>query len=296
MIKTSAIINLFVLIMISTFISPQALAENPTWEKVKPNADTTYKKRVQNVETLLEKSSATKQIDSSGSTEARAQRDVAKSHFEKAQQAYAAGDLDAANNELTESTKIMFEAVRLAKREEFTEEKKKHDYQDRLDSINALMKAHERVSEEKGKQAEGKQLKQIVADKIKTADLLLKEGDLDKARSVLDEAYVTTKMAISGLRGGDTLVRTLHFETKEEEYLYEIDRNDTHKMLLQILSKDNGKTGKMTKSFLDKAAELRKQAEQQASAGDHEAAIKTLEVSTKNLVRAMRGSGVYIPG
>ena len=52
----------------------------------------------------------------------------------------------------------------------------------------------------------------------------------------------------------------------------------------------------MTKSFLDKAAELRKQAEQQASAGDHEAAIKSLEDSTKNLVRAMRGSGVYIPG
>lgn len=287
----SAVIKLFLIIIMITILHQQVQAES-----VNPPGEIAYKDRIQFVQTLLEKSSATNQIDSSGNPDALAHRDLAIAHFENAKQAYKAGDLDTANNELIEASKTMFEAVRMAKKDEFTDEKKKHDFQNRLESINALMEAHDRVAQEKGKQSDGKELRHIVADKVMQANSLLKENKLDAARSVLDEAYVAAKIAISTLRGGDTLVRTLNFETKEEEYLYEVDRNDTHKMLLQILNKNNNKTGKMTASFLDKATELRKKAELEASSGNHEAAIKSLEEATKNLVRAMRGSGIYIPG
>ena len=37
------------------------------------------------------------------------------------------------------------------------------------------------------------------------------------------------------MRSGDTLVRSLNFASKEEEYRYEIDRNDTHQMLIKVL-------------------------------------------------------------
>jgi len=292
--KVSKNINIFLFIIINTIICHQVMAES-----AKPPGKIAYEDRIQFVKTLIEKSSATKQIDSSGNAEALAHRDVASAHFEKAQQAFAAGEVDTANNELLEATKIMFEAVRMAKKEEFTDDKKKRDYADRLDSINALMEAHHRVTEEKGKQSDGKELKEIVAEKVKTANLLFKEGKLGEARSVLDEAYVAAKIAINTIRGGDTLVRSLHFETKEQEYHYEIDRNDTHKMLLLILNKKNdgaGSMSEMTQTFLDKAAALRAEAEKQATAGNHEAAIHTLEESTKNLVRALRGSGIFIPG
>jgi hypothetical protein len=48
--------------------------------------------------------------------------------------------------------------------------------------------------------------------------------------------------------------------------------------------------------LLDKAAGLRKDAEAQAQRGDHDGAIKTLEDSTRELIKAVRAGGIYVPG
>jgi hypothetical protein len=48
--------------------------------------------------------------------------------------------------------------------------------------------------------------------------------------------------------------------------------------------------------FVDRSAVLRADAEAQARRGDHAAAIKVLEDSTRELVRAIRAGGIYIPG
>jgi DNA-directed RNA polymerase subunit L len=100
------------------------------------------------------------------------------------------------------------------------------------------------------------------------------------------------------LRGGDTIVRTLNFASKAEEYLYEIDRNDAHRMLVQMLLKDKrgGATDTMVDHAVAEAARLRAQAEDEAGRRNHEAAVRTLEESTRELVKAIRGAGVYIPG
>lgn len=288
-------LNLLLFIVINSVVYQSVVAE----ENKPPPGKIVYEDRIQFVKTLLEKSSGARQIDESGNQEAMQRREDARLLLQQAQQAHEAADHDNANKKLVEATKVMFEAVRLAGQKEVTDEKKKRDYNDRLDSINALMEAHDRVSDEKGKQAEGIELKQLVVDKVSRANSLFKSDQLDEARQVLDEAYIAAKIAINTLRGGDTLVRSLNFATKEEEYDYEIDRNDTHQMLIKILSKDkktSGGTDKMVMSFMNKAAELRSKAEEQAASGDHEAGIKTLEESTKNLVRALRSSGVYVPG
>ncbi|MEE8321046.1 MAG: hypothetical protein V3R68_04295 [Gammaproteobacteria bacterium] len=292
--KITVCLSLLLFIVINTTVCRFVAAE-----AVKPPGEVAYEDRIQFVRTLLEKSSAAQQVDASGNPDAKQRHEDARLHFHQAQQAHATGDLDMANKELIEATRIMFEAVRLAKKKDVVEGKKRRDYKDRLDSINALMEAHGRVSQEKGKQADGIELEQVVSDKVSKANSLLEEDKLDEARAKLDEGYIAAKIAINSLRGGDTLVRSLHFETREEEYNYEIDRNNTHQMLIKILRKEKKKsdgTNKMVQSFMDKAAELRDKAEQQAGAGDHEAAILTLEESTKYLVRALRSSGIYIPG
>jgi hypothetical protein len=90
----------------------------------------------------------------------------------------------------------------------------------------------------------------------------------------------------------------LNFASPREEFEYEVDRNDTHRMLIQVLLADR-KDGAMTpamQGFVDRAAVLRRQADAQAQAGDHPAAIRTLEDATRELVRAIRAGGLYIPG
>ena len=97
------------------------------------------------------------------------------------------------------------------------------------------------------------------------------------------------------MRSGDTLVRSLDFATKEEEYRYELDRNDTHQMLVRVLLEGKPRTpGQQT--FIDKALQLRGEADAAAVGRDHTAAVKLLEESTRELIRAIRSAGVFIPG
>jgi hypothetical protein len=48
--------------------------------------------------------------------------------------------------------------------------------------------------------------------------------------------------------------------------------------------------------LLDKAAGLRQEAEAQAQRGEHDGAVKTLEESTRELLKAVRAGGIYVPG
>ena len=101
------------------------------------------------------------------------------------------------------------------------------------------------------------------------------------------------------MRDGKTLVRSLNFASKEEEYHYELDRNDTHKMLVKVLLKDkmkDPKTAARVKENIDKADALRIEAEQLAISKNFTEAVQTLENSTKQIVRAIRAAGIYIPG
>jgi hypothetical protein len=52
----------------------------------------------------------------------------------------------------------------------------------------------------------------------------------------------------------------------------------------------------MIRTYLDRARALRGQAETAAGKGDHAAAVRLLEDSTAELVKAIRNAGIYIPG
>lgn len=255
--------------------------------------------RLQSVRKLIETSSAANQVKGSHSEQAKAQHARARALYSQAVKAYEAGDRQAAEQALTAATKTMFEAVRLAEQPQVVGAKKQQDFNNRLESINALMAAHERISVEKGRRDANKELRRVVDPKVAEAQRLAKDGNLDEGRTRLDQAYTAAKVAIEELRGGDTLVRSLNFSNKEEEYHYEIDRNDTHRMLIDVLLKEKMQQSHVKNQvdpFLKKAADLRAQAEKHAASGRYEAAIEALEASTQELVRAIRSAGVYIPG
>lgn len=255
--------------------------------------------RLQSVEKLIENSSAARQVETSGEPQALARRDDARALYNQAVAAAQAGDQEQAEKLLSQATKTMFEAVRMAGQEEVVAEKHARDFDSRLESVNALLEAHDRVSGEKGAQAANSELRSLVQRKLADARSLREQGRLVEGRERLDEAYVAAKVAIENLRGGDTLVRSLNFETKEEEYRYEVDRNDTHQMLIKVLLKEKmEKAGveQMVQQFMGKAAEVRAEAERKAASGDYDGAVSTMEESTKQLVRAIRSAGIYIPG
>lgn len=255
-------------------------------------------RRLVSVNTLIEKSSAAKQIEASGKPDALALRAKAREMRQQADAAAKSGDTAGASRLLDQAARTMMEGVRLASAEQITEGKKQRDFDSRMESVKVLLAAQKRISQEKRVDSKGATAK--AESQIREAEALAASGKLDQARTLLDQVYVSTKTAIEGMRGGDTLVRSLQFASKEEEYHYEIDRNDTHKMLVKVLLEEkrasNPNLEGMVQKYLEQAASLRSAAEKQASQKDFESAIKTLEDSTKELVRAIRSAGVYIPG
>lgn len=251
---------------------------------------------LESVGKLLDTSSAARQVEASKSPEAWQKRDKARETYKSAQTAFAAGELAKAAQLLTEVRAQFFEAVRLAAPEEVTAKKYENDYRMRLESVNALLGAYKRVASEKGSSVKGvnetvAQIEKSVAEGARLAQT----GKYKEGRAELDRAYLVAKAGVSGLRSGDTLVRSLNFASKEEEYHYEIDRNNTHQMLIEVLVSEK-RGDAMVQGFVAKAKELRTQAEAAVQAKDYATGVKLLEDSTAELVRAIRSAGIYIPG
>ncbi len=172
------------------------------------------------------------------------------------------------------------------------------DYETKLRSIDALLEAQQRIANEKADERQKQEMKRTVSALLHSAQDYATSNDYEHALQTVKQAYQIITASIEQLRGGETLVRTLHFETAEEEYHYELDRNDTYKMLIHMLVEDK-KTMEVTdrvQRFLDEADALRKLAERQAHNGEFTEAIASLEKATRNLIFAMRNAGFFIPG
>jgi tetratricopeptide (TPR) repeat protein len=257
-------------------------------------------RRVQSIATLIETSSAARQIDSSGVAAARERRDNARLIHREAAAALHGNDLAQAAKLLDQAAREMMDGARLAKPEQVTAEKTQRDFEARLESARALLAAQQRITREKGAGREAQDATRSIERQIADAQAIAVQGRYAEARPVLDRAYLTARVSIESLRRGDTLVRSLEFASKREEYDYEIDRNDTHRLLIGVLLGDrrdpSGAMPAVMQPFSDRAAALRGEAEALARRGDHAGAIQRMEDSTRELVRAIRAAGVYIPG
>lgn len=255
--------------------------------------------RLANMERLLHQSSGAKQVLDSGNLAAQSRRQEALDAYAAARRQLERGNTESAAELLDRSTRLMFEAIRISTPSSLAEDKKIDNYGRRRESVMALSEAFNRISDE-NRETETRarvnaQLDELIAD----ADGLLQKGDNNAARIEIDKAYHLLKVNLEAVRSGQTLIRSLQFASKEEEYLYEIDRNDTHRMLVGLLV-DEKQSSKATRQKIveqvEQARGLRRQAESFAGRGEHQQAIDLLEQSTQKLVRAIRSAGIYIPG
>jgi len=111
LLKRIALIPLFAAALSAVALTP-ASAPVPDRDQIE--------RRLGAVETLIEKSSAARQIEQSAVPEALARHAVAREYLVKAKAAFAAGDLQSASRLLPEASVKMFEAVRIAAPEQIT--------------------------------------------------------------------------------------------------------------------------------------------------------------------------------
>ena len=100
--------------------------------------------------------------------------------------------------------------------------------------------------------------------------------------------------ALSDARHNEVLLHELKFESPEEEYSYEVSRNDSYVILIDLSQKKSTiSQAEITyvQNLINENAQLRAQAEELANKGDIEKGIAVLEKGTDKLSRALRISG-----
>jgi hypothetical protein len=255
--------------------------------------------RLENVRRLVNTSSGARRIEASGDAAAKAKREAAQRHLSAAEDAFRRGDMAASQQSLQRATEEMFAAIRQIGTGKEGVDKQKRDFDKKEESVNVLLNAVERVAAEKGGMADVQRRAADIRKRAVAARAMEDQGRLEPARAQLDVVYEEAKLELERLREGETLVRTLEFANDEEEYHYELDRNNTHQMLLKVLiaeRQDNPGTKKTIDEFVGQSRILRQQAETEAGAGAYDKAVRSLEEATKYLQRAIRSAGVYIPG
>lgn len=253
---------------------------------------------IQFVERLIHESVAAKQILESDNQEAHKLREKALQQLQVAKEAEARGDKQAVAEALHEAKTAIFRGMQLVGKKVVTE-KKQENYQKKRTSLEALLEAHQRITAEKGVDSTSREVEDFARAKLDEAQAQSDQGNYAEALNLTNSAYMSIKLSLTKLREGKTLVRSLNFETKEDEYQYELGRNNTHNMLVNTVLKEkrnDPRLGKLMDIPLNQAEKLRSQAETEAASGDYETAIKTMEQSTKQIIKAIRMAGIFIPG
>ena len=256
-------------------------------------------KKLNSLGELISKSSVSRQIAASSNEAALQQYKQAQSLHEQAIAANNSGKFEESDRLLSQAKKALFEAARLSIPKGANKEKEKSRYDFLKRSIGALLEAFQRISTEKGK---GKQAEAIATDTrnlMKQADQQYAAGHGKEGTALLAKAMQGIDGAIKEMRSGDTLTRTLSFSTPKEEYLYEVERNNTHLMLVDAykgeMADDENKRNKV-EEHLRLSMEFRAKAEEMAAKDRYQDAVREMESSTLNIIRAIRALGVFIPG
>jgi hypothetical protein len=219
--------------------------------------------------------------------------------YDEAVDAYQQGDLDKSNALIAKSRAALIDSVEFANlKGEKKKVRSKGNYESLRKSANALMDALERIDTEKSAQSEFKVLSESIKEKLSVTDKLYFQEQYNPAIAELSKVLLTIKTEISKKRSGDTLTRKLSFSSAKEEYIYELDRSDTHFMLLDMFLSENDKDKKIadsSASAIKTAKDLRKQAELLATDFKHKEAIGVLEKSTMEIINVIRNTGVFIP-
>lgn len=259
----------------------------------------TVRQKAKFVGNLVTKSVSAQTIEDKGGPDSQAKLEEARALVVEANLDIEENDFEAANEKLDQSLGLVTQEAQKLSKSEVKGQRLKEAFERRRSAVTTFLSAYERVSGDKDVSAATRSHIAEIKDMTVEADSLAEAGKLEEANELLKTAYLAARGDIRELREGKTLTRTLNFETAEEEYSYERDRNDSHFMLLRFaLTEKNPPKSRLTRieSLRDKAQGLRDQADNQAGSGDAATAIDTILLSTETLLKAIRMSGVWIPG
>lgn len=169
-------------------------------------------------------------------------------------------------------------------------------FDDLARSVMALEEAYRAIRQEVGDSEpdRGPEIARLAGSATRDRDA----GRLDPAMRQMKQAYVLLQAEINRLRGGQTLVRELRFASEREEYEYEVDRHDSHLLLVELLlvqPRQDPAQAAIIRAAVDDSMRMHWIAHKHAAAGEYRHAVIWLEQASDALAALIRSYGHDIP-
>ena len=244
---------------------------------------------------LVNDSPTAKRIEDSNDDVSRQQLQRAREMWEQAVEHSERNEYDLAEVHISEGLKLMTRVSRKVKDEERIRQARIDLYLQVKEHVGMFITAFDRIAVEKDKEDIKSLLDRDKLDAVlSSAESMYTDGDLITANELMKQAADMVDNALSDARHNEVLLHELKFESPEEEYSYEVSRNDSYVILIDLSQKKSTiSQAEITyvQNLINENAQLRAQAEELANKGDIEKGIAVLEKGTDKLSRALRISG-----
>ncbi len=225
--------------------------------------------------------------------------------------ARAKADEDVKNRDFKEALKNMEASISYARRvvillkggehirEESIKEKEKKDverkevrYKDAIErkaiEVDTLISAAERLTT-KEENEEAKELLKSALEKKQIGLNYADKNDYESAIKNLKESYYLAARSIKKMRQGKVVVHAVTFESVRDEFIYEKDRNETHRSLLTSIITSKGDNNNIEiQKLIEEANAMKNKAHEDASHEKYTEALKNIGISTHLIIKALK--------
>lgn len=244
---------------------------------------------------ILTKSNRAKEVRASGNEEAIAILRAAGKHYDAAKSLLDEGEFDKSNLEIQKSFQNISVAFRMVVDKKKENEVAREQYELLYSRVKNFSDLFNQLPADK--------IKGILdSDKlnmlIKKSESIYQKNHPKQALVPLSEAADMLEQALSDARKDETVIYALEFLTPEDEYNYELQRNDNYTLLINMIldasPPENRKKLPLIRMLVNKNEELVIKADKLFQSGAVDEAIILLEKGNKTLVRALRLGGLTL--
>lgn len=243
-------------------------------------------------EGVLMNSQSVKRIESSSNVDAKGKLDLAREKYREARSAQQNGEFEKAGDLANQALRLVTTAAQMVPNQLQDNDKNKRRYQELSHQIMTYSQWHSSSSAVQQAESEEKSKIKALTEKARG---LAEQDDYPQANELLSNVLgIVIMKANSGLKSR-TFTYDLNFETPIDEYKYELTRNDDYLRLIPVaITQKQPSAGirNLMDRFIEKSRIFRHDAEAQFEAKQFEHAVKSMQASSEELIRALKLAGV----